>query len=521
MPTAYEPAAFWSTILTRTGSVVPHILPRAIGFLWIPVLLCTLQELHIHDIIQSDMDLRAWDGVVVFFNVTVAVITSFRLNDAYRKWNVATECMLNLHACSREVMAKLQSYCTKGKHDEGLRTARRLLVLICVLIKKHVRGEKSFGMELDVGLITEDENKRLHGKATYSPRDGKIDKFPSRNRPAFVFDELHRFTIQLCREGTIPTAPHAASLENSLIKMAEVNEEVELLGLTVLPLPYAQLSRMVCIIFLISVPLSCVGDVGWGCLPISFVANVIFFAMDEVSTKMETPFGDDEDDVDLEKMIRRIDKHTAAQLSLFSGTPEANFDLYPESRKTDSNGGKVSDRDQTPRLAGPGAPRLSRMGTTSFGNLGNLKRTATTDNLIGKRGTVRLKREKPFFSLGNLGLTASHTQRGNDMLESIQDKTAAVERIQEEMRKRRKATNSWELGKGLALEETPNAKERKAVVAMRAARAERSKEQEQLEREAATALQKTVRGHLTRLKRKRPERQVENAAATTLQGLQP
>ena len=32
---------------------------------------------------------------------------------------------------------------------------------------------------------------------------------------------------------------------------------------------------------------------------------------------MEMPFGNDTNDVDLEKMIRRIDKHTAAQLSLY------------------------------------------------------------------------------------------------------------------------------------------------------------------------------------------------------------
>ena len=32
---------------------------------------------------------------------------------------------------------------------------------------------------------------------------------------------------------------------------------------------------------------------------------------------METPFGDDENDIDIDKMLRRIDKHTASQLSLY------------------------------------------------------------------------------------------------------------------------------------------------------------------------------------------------------------
>ena len=57
--------------------------------------------------------------------------------------------------------------------------------------------------------------------------------------------------------------------------------------------------------------------------------------MAEVATELEAPFGRDENDVDLEKMLRRIDKHTASQLSLRIGRPVANFDLFPMTRKTD------------------------------------------------------------------------------------------------------------------------------------------------------------------------------------------
>ena len=36
---------------------------------------------------------------------------------------------------------------------------------------------------------------------------------------------------------------------------------------------------------------------------------------------MEVPFGTDRNDVDLEKMLRRIDKHTAAQMSVLARHP--------------------------------------------------------------------------------------------------------------------------------------------------------------------------------------------------------
>ena len=57
--------------------------------------------------------------------------------------------------------------------------------------------------------------------------------------------------------------------------------------------------------------------------------------MADVATELEAPFGRDENDVDFEKMLRRIDKHTASQLSLRIGRPVANFDIFSEFRKTD------------------------------------------------------------------------------------------------------------------------------------------------------------------------------------------
>merc|ERR1711988_2070267 len=45
---------------------------------------------------------------------------------------------------------------------------------------------------------------------------------------------------------------------------------------------------------------------------------------------METPFGPDENDVDVDKLTRRIDKHTAALVGLWAGKPAVNYDVYPD-----------------------------------------------------------------------------------------------------------------------------------------------------------------------------------------------
>ena len=63
---------------------------------------------------------------------------------------------------------------------------------------------------------------------------------------------------------------------------------------------------------------------------VSLTAHIVYFTVDQCASEMETPFGDDMNDIDIDKHIRRIDKHSAALLSIFAESPITNFDLFPE-----------------------------------------------------------------------------------------------------------------------------------------------------------------------------------------------
>ena len=81
---------------------------------------------------------------------------------------------------------------------------------------------------------------------------------------------------------------------------------------------------------------------------LAFITNLVYFAIDEVATQLETPFGRDENDIDFERMLRRIDKHTAAQLALRLGRPVPHFDLYPDAPKPNAWVDPASSIDQPP-----------------------------------------------------------------------------------------------------------------------------------------------------------------------------
>ena len=69
---------------------------------------------------------------------------------------------------------------------------RRLLLLGCVLIKQHVRDEKDLDHLCALGLLTESEKKSLNAVVTIADgplADGKKDRYPSKARPTFAFQQ--------------------------------------------------------------------------------------------------------------------------------------------------------------------------------------------------------------------------------------------------------------------------------------------------------------------------------------------
>ena len=86
-------------------------------------------------------------------------------------------------------------------------------MLCAVTIKMHVRNEKDFSEhELNVGLVTAQELAVMTGQSprgtTYSLRDGKRDRFPSKSRPGLVLLLLQSALCDLYREGHLLSPPH-------------------------------------------------------------------------------------------------------------------------------------------------------------------------------------------------------------------------------------------------------------------------------------------------------------------------
>ena len=350
----YDPKDYWHVVFARYGSGIPSILPRALMLMPYTVGIALLDHYNL----MGDGDI-VFDAIQAPFTVLLGMLIAIRIGDAFRKWNEADDLMQQMHKSTRTAIGKMVAYLpplTGGPEDEQLTAAvlevRRLLVLGCILVKNKIYQDKSDLQEcVECGLLKEAERKLLmKSVATIADGltgDGKKDRFPSQNRLAFAFQEAHKVNSRLQRTGLAYNIPHTfIAVENSITQCSDLYEQFEHLQNTPIPLPYAQLVRLIALIFLLSLPVAMVAKLSWLVLPLSLTANLVYFLTDVCAAEMEAPFGRDPNDVQVEKMVRRIDKHTASQVFLYTGKPVTNFNLFPDSRTSAKTG--YAEQKNTP-----------------------------------------------------------------------------------------------------------------------------------------------------------------------------
>ena len=211
---------------------------------------------------------------------------------------------------------------------------------------------------------------------SYSPRDLKQDRFPSRSRPALVFLWLHETVAELVALLKI-TPPQHTSLDGLIASMADLFQEAEALARIGMPPPYAQINRLAVLVYLLSLPFALVDRLGNLLVPAMIVTYCVYFGIERCANMMDNPFGNDSIDVDLEKMLRRIDKHSSALVGASTGKRHANFDLFPEARHQHTLT-RLTARDSTaspspssgygsPIISAQNSPRPDGLGSTPAG----------------------------------------------------------------------------------------------------------------------------------------------------------
>ena len=244
----YDPEQIFRIIFQRHGSALLCLrtLRRALALLPVAVLACTLNS-------RDSITAHVPSSLLNALSLLAAFLVSVRLNDAYSKWENAARATERLLCVSNSILTRLTAFTLTGGASDTPLTARlvrirRLLVLCNVLIKKHVRSEKDLEHEAFLGLVQQEEVRtlsvistaavtlalrepvsadecatvrvrqltRFKAKATRNATDGKVDKFPSRNRFAAILQLIMADAASMYRSGCAACHVHVAARDRTV-----------------------------------------------------------------------------------------------------------------------------------------------------------------------------------------------------------------------------------------------------------------------------------------------------------------
>ena len=83
------------------------------------------------------------------------------------------------------------------------------------------------------------------------------------------------------------------------------------------PIPYAYMvhARRVLILYCATLPFALAENFGYKSVPLTFLVGYVFFGLEEIGVEIEDPFGEDENDLPLERFCGTIERNLTALLS--------------------------------------------------------------------------------------------------------------------------------------------------------------------------------------------------------------
>lgn len=344
MDQPYEPKHFWGIALSFHRGMYKTI-PNAL-VLMLPAAGAVALH-HLGNDVSARWELISFGSLLTPFTTLVGLLTAFRVNDAFNRYKQGRALVEVLYTKSCELVMRLCTSVPCNEETEELVVrVRRLMILGVLLVQKHTHEDKlattheeavqEFLHELTTGLVTTEELEQMSEKrltVVNNDGTGKADRFPSKNRPRYAWFLMNHALWELNQKGAFKTVHYHFQTEACMYAMATAFDDMITMSQTLLPIGYAQVTRFVALVFLTGLPFVMVEDLGFVVLPVCFVTNLIYLMVDQSAAEMENPFGDDHTDIDMRKLVRQTDKHTASIMGLWLGRPCPNYDVNPDDAK--------------------------------------------------------------------------------------------------------------------------------------------------------------------------------------------
>eukprot|EP00929_Paragymnodinium_shiwhaense_P118320 TRINITY_DN90259_c0_g1_i1.p1 TRINITY_DN90259_c0_g1~~TRINITY_DN90259_c0_g1_i1.p1 ORF type:complete len:429 (+),score=82.61 TRINITY_DN90259_c0_g1_i1:74-1360(+) len=329
-PTAAEesPWSFLSVtprvLLWRTGSVIPHLAPQILLTIFIS---CVAILLEREELIGEWAE-KGLDKTHASMGFLLAFLLVFKTQSAYNQFWAATDHVDTVLEESRLLaMAAVTAFREVKDSEidvdrEGKRLVRLLVAHYFVVIEFFQRsGMNSLSspefkdlLRQDVRrVLGEDEYKELYPGEEYSTPG-------SHSQHIKADPTILHFWMQMCLSNVLNAGgcppPVIGSLMGRHGKLVMAFWSMNKIDKTQFPLPYAQIVKLLCVIYVFSLPFHVVHTCGRWTPAVAVLLAVGFFGLDQVAEVLETPFGNSPNDINMRLYGRKLMKDLAMMYHL-------------------------------------------------------------------------------------------------------------------------------------------------------------------------------------------------------------
>ncbi len=214
----------------------------------------------------------------------ISLLLAYRTNTAYDRWWEGRKLWGSLVNNSRNLALKLSSILTE-KND--LNYFRKLIPAYASVLQKHLRNDES-AMILFEGL------------------DLNIDHH--KNRPNQVAKMLFQKTNDLYKSNKI-SGEQLLYLNTELQSFTDVCGACERIKNTPIPYSYSAFIKKFIFFYVMTLPFGYVFSLGYITIPVVIFIFYVLASLELIAEEIEDPFGNDENDLPIQKIAANIKKH--------------------------------------------------------------------------------------------------------------------------------------------------------------------------------------------------------------------
>lgn len=287
------------------GSIVPHLLPQILYTSGLSVLAVYLQK---DDSLQFGAMAQQAIG---YLGVLVSFLLVFKTQSSNAQWWSALthlNQMLN-HIRTVAIIASSLFKWEKDKEVEAnSKRIVRLLVLYYFVVREYFQRSGSNATSNDKAKDSlRAEIRALTGGNEFSVLyPGEDISTPgSKSEHHHTIPTIILFWISLCIRKVFDCEaaepPLLAALVGQVSGIGASFAAMDQIDKTQFPLPYAQIVKWMVLFFLSMLPFTLAEHCGWATPAFTAFATIGFFGLDEVAEILESPFGNDPNDINIKE----------------------------------------------------------------------------------------------------------------------------------------------------------------------------------------------------------------------------